>query len=174
MIDLSKRNTCFLLNLVLIVVLLFQPTVVQAHAPAIMNLSYDYDTEELVVGVGHAVSDPATHHISLIEIYVDGDFRTSRTYYEQDSVDGLTDYFDVPAEMGAVIRVTANCSESGQIMEELTVTSIATDGVDDPTTPDPTTFVLTEQMITAIWVLTGLAVCVVVILVIVGHKKGII
>ena len=161
--------------LVLIVVLCFQPAPVKAHTPEIINLSYDYDTQELVVGVGHSVADPDTHHISLIEIYVDGDFQTSRTYYEQDSIDGLTDSFDVPADMGAVIRVTANCSVSGQISGEITVTSTTTTYVpDDTSDTEPTTFTLTPQMITAIWVLTGLAIVVVVILVVAGHKLGII
>ena len=95
--------------------------------------------------------------------------------FEQEFTTGMSDTFEVTAGIGQVIRATAQCSQTGQISGEITVTSTTTTSVpDDTSDTEPTTFTLTSQMITAIWVLTGLAIVVVVILVIVGHKTGII
>ena len=90
-IGLSKRNICVMLNLVLIVVLCFQPTPVKAHTPESITLEYDYNSQVLVVQVVHSVTDLDTHYISWIEIFVSDAPVTSQLYSEQEFTTGMSD-----------------------------------------------------------------------------------
>jgi hypothetical protein len=139
--------------LVLLAVSLQVP--VQAHTPSSMTLSYDEGTQTLLVEVSHSVS--GDHRIAQIQVWKNEVSETTRNYDPpQESTSGMDDTFMVTAGSGDVLRVTATCSISGSITEEITVvvdptetTTTTTDTTTDTgtTTPPPDLPMLTIIMI---------------------------
>ncbi len=108
---------------------------VQAHNPSGMSLSYDIDSQTLLVEVTHG---PVTgdHRIAQIQIWKNDVLVNTRLYEPpQETASGMDDVFNVGANTGDVLKATATCSISGSITEQITV------GVDttDTTTSDTST-----------------------------------
>jgi hypothetical protein len=107
---------------------------VQAHTPSSMTLSYDEGTQTLLVTVSHSVS--GDHRIAQIQVWKNDVSVNTRNYDSpQETTSGMDDTFMVTAGSGDVLKVTATCSISGSVTEEITV------GVDstDTSTTDTTT-----------------------------------
>lgn len=121
-----------------------------AHTPTDMTLDFNYDTQVLTVTVSHVVADPGSHYIETITVEVNDVEVVSRDYTSQESASQASDTFSITAFDGDVISVLAECSISGSISRDLTVTAPATttttatetttttdDGTTETTTPPP-------------------------------------
>ncbi len=88
-----------------------------------MALNYDYDNQILTVTVFHSVADPNSHYIEEIIINKNSAFVMNRTYTSQSSTSSMADTFNVNAEDDDILQVTAICSISGQITQQITVSA---------------------------------------------------
>ena len=103
-----------------------------AHAPSSMSISYDSETNELVVVITHSVSNPESHYINNITIEKNNNFYRGFDYISQPSGSSFTyNYSDIVGESGDMFSVVARCNLGGQISKSLTVGST----VDDTGTP---------------------------------------
>ncbi len=98
----------------------------EAHPPSEMDLSYDLANQTLTVTVTHNTIEPESHRVYLVEVEKNGELYLDREYDEQPD-DTFTDTFDVAAQVGDVLTVTAYCSLYGSITKSLSVTGGAPD-----------------------------------------------
>ncbi len=153
-------------------------SLVVAHTPAGMDFEYDSSTNTLTVEVTHSVSDVNTHYIYRIEVYKNNVLEETRDYDAQDSTSGMSDTFTVEAEDGDVLKATAYCSLSGQITNEITVSSSTDTTTTDSTTDDTTSETTSDTDDPAppmdggvLTIVVVLAAIVVVIILIVAIRK---
>lgn len=106
---------------------------VSAHPPSNMTLLYETNTQVLSVTVFHSVADPNTHYIEYVVVNRNGAFAIDRNYTSQTSASAFVDVFTVDADDGDVLQVTAICSISGQLVDQITVST----GIQTQPTPLP-------------------------------------
>ncbi len=94
-----------------------------SHPPTNMTLVYDTNTQTLSVTVVHTVADPNTHYIEYVVVNKNGAYEIDRNYTSQLSASAFVDVFTVDADNGDVLQVTAICSVSGQLTDQITVSS---------------------------------------------------
>jgi len=116
--------------------LLVLPIPVRAHTPGPMTLEYNADTDTLTVTVAHSVSS-ADHYIASLQLWKNDVSVETKTYTSQESNSGMDDTFTVAAVDGDVLKVTATCSISGFVTEEITVGSGPTTSTTDTSTIEP-------------------------------------
>ncbi len=104
---------------------------VVAHPPSDLDVSYDFDEQVLTVVVTHPVSDPSTHYIHKVEVYVNDVDVIDEDFQNQQANDSFTLEFSVGAEAGDEIKVEAECNINGKLEETIFV-SADDGGVDDP------------------------------------------
>ena len=132
------RNIIRILPLAMFVLLLasFQMPV-QAHTPSSMTLGYDVESDTLLVEVTHGIS--GDHRIAQIQIWKNDVLVNTRLYDPpQETTSGMDDTFMVVAGSGDVLKVTATCSISGSVTEEITVGVNPTTTTTDTSTTDTT------------------------------------
>ena len=115
-----RRKTVIIFSS-LVIMILIQGTPVNAHSPNSMDLSYDYVSQDLTVEVSHSVSDVNSHYIYQVVIEKNSVEVLTRDYSTQNSTSGMSATYSIAAAHGDVLRVTAKCSQSGQITDETTV-----------------------------------------------------
>jgi hypothetical protein len=135
----SKSHRVTIIIILLTGMILLQSQSVSAHAPASIDLFYDYGNQRLFVTIGHNVINNLTHYISQINITVNGEHYLTANYVGQEEKAGMTDDFAVTAVGGDIIGVTAYCSVEGSIHDEVTV--VATEPI---TETSPTNTGLTD------------------------------
>ena len=86
---------------------------VSAHAPSDMNISYDPSTAKIYVTITHPVDDPATHYLSRVKVKLNGDVISDPDYKSQPTKDTFTLTYDVNANSGDEVWVTATCVRGG-------------------------------------------------------------
>jgi hypothetical protein len=94
-----------------VVCLLSMP--VMAHAPTDMTISFDPDTAKIYVTITHPVDDPATHYLSRVKVKLNGNVISDPDYKSQPTKDTFTLTYDVNAQSGDEIWVTATCVRGG-------------------------------------------------------------
>lgn len=92
-----------------------------AHSPQEMQLEYVQDNQILNVTITHIIVAQNGHFVESVEIYKNGDFYLSENYTTQPTTNSFTYSFNVEAEPGDELQVTAICSLFGSITESLTV-----------------------------------------------------
>ncbi len=130
-----NRKKLSYLSILFLSVLFLQAASVNAHAPASIDLEYDFETQVLTVQVSHPVSNPSGNYIIQIVVEKNSVEFTTRDYTSQPTTAGMSDTFDVPAIDGDVLTVTAVCNIVGQDTNSVTVS----DPSSTTTTPDTTT-----------------------------------
>jgi hypothetical protein len=86
-----------------------------------MTLSYEPDSETLVVTLVHTVGDPLTHYVYRIEVKKNGVIYTTEEF-ENQPTDAQVHYsFSVSAARGDTLEVTAACNRGGSLTAELVV-----------------------------------------------------
>ena len=86
-----------------------------AHPPSGLVLLYNSSTNKLNATISHSVSDPNTHYVYSVVIEVNGTTTVSETYTSQPSSILFTSQYNVTANNGARIQVSATCSQRGTI-----------------------------------------------------------
>lgn len=125
-----KRRMLLFCFSFLVVVILIQGTPVNAHTPSSMNLSYDFASQELTIVVTHNVPDVNSHYIIQVNVEKNSiDFLT-RDYTSQNTTSQMSAIYSIPAVHGDLLEVSAICSISGSVTDQITVV--------DPTNTDTT------------------------------------
>ncbi len=110
-----------------------------------MSLTYEFNSQLLTVNVSHYSSNTKTHFVETIEIWRNGISILNRTYVNQTYSWYEYDTFDVSANVGDNLTVTATESKADYFTQWLIVTSsTATNSVTDTVTSDTTATDSTE------------------------------
>lgn len=104
-------------------------TTVLAHPPLDMELDYNLDISELDVTITHETPAPSVHYINKVEIEVNDLIIISQDYNSQPTNDLFTYKYNIDANVGDIITVTAFCNIQGLITRSITVS--------DPSQDDP-------------------------------------
>lgn len=105
---------------------------VAAHSPSSISISYNAESEELIVSITHVVSDSSTHYLYNITVEKNNEFYKSFDYTNQPSSSSFTyTYTNIVGVAGDMFTVVAHCNQGGQISKSLTVGS----SVQDTETP---------------------------------------
>jgi hypothetical protein len=144
----NKRKFSYL-SILFLSVLFLQAASVNAHAPASIDLEYDFETQVLTVQVSHSVTNPSGNYIIQIVVEKNSVEFTTRDYTSQPTTAGMSDTFDVPAIDGDVLTVTAVCNIVGQDTNSVTVSDPSSTTTTTTTTTDTTTSTSTETTTTS-------------------------
>ena len=94
---------------------------VSAHSPTSVDLSYEFDTKLLKVSISHSVSDPSTHYIESIEIYINSILNQSNSYSNQPTSNQFSYNYQLNVSVGDEISVKVVCSISGSREKIITI-----------------------------------------------------
>lgn len=120
MLIMKRRIMLFCFSFLAIMIFI-QGTPVNAHTPGPMNLSYDFASQELTIVVTHNVPDVNSHYIIQVNVERNSvDFLT-RDYTSQNTTSQMSAIYSIPAVHGDVLEVTAICSVSGSVTNQITV-----------------------------------------------------
>ncbi len=88
-----------------------------AHTPSEIEMTYDASTQTADIFVAHSVSDPESHFVKEIEIWVNQGLLKRVMFMNQETA-GRQEYkIEIPnLKEGDRIDVKAECSESGTLM----------------------------------------------------------
>jgi hypothetical protein len=104
---------------IIILVFLFLAAPASAHPPSDMILSYE--SGELTATITHGVSDPTRHYVNRTVITINGVPLDTIPYESQPPESPFSYQYQVPADPGDVIEVTADCNIAGSITRDLVV-----------------------------------------------------
>jgi hypothetical protein len=108
----SLISTCLFSALILMVFCLY-PQASYAHTPENIQLEYNLFSQTLKVTITHNTSDPDAHFIKSVEIKKNGEILSTNEYDSQPERGTFTYVYDVSAQEGDTLEVTANCSVYG-------------------------------------------------------------
>jgi hypothetical protein len=111
-----KKRIIFLIAIVSLICITSATLNVKAHNPAYVNLSYNSNSEVLVVTISHEVSNTSSHYIDSVYITVNGSMVVDELYTSQPQNTFVYMYY-FTANEGARIQVTATCNLGGDITE---------------------------------------------------------
>ncbi len=114
--------------------LCFQPTPVDASAPTAIELSYDFENEDLWVYVEHYSEDVSYHRVGDVIVYRNYQYYRTWQYASQTDMHGLEVVLHVPAEPGDVLTVTALCAGQWKHHDHYITGEIVVEGPPEPTT----------------------------------------
>lgn len=92
---------------------LFTAGTVEAHSPSEVSIDYDMEEDELTVDITHSVEDPQDHYIENVVVEVDEETEIDEDYDEQPDDTSFQYTYDLAAESGSTIEVTAYCNQEG-------------------------------------------------------------
>ncbi|MFX0179447.1 MAG: hypothetical protein ACFE78_04605 [Candidatus Hodarchaeota archaeon] len=118
----SKKTVLYSLTILFIIGITITNISVKAHSPTDMSLIYSSSSDELQVTITHNVGDPNTHYIQTITIRVNGSIDSIHPYTSQPTSSTFVRVYNVTANIGATIQVTAECNQGGEITRNITVT----------------------------------------------------
>jgi hypothetical protein len=156
---LTKKKGLILLGVLFTLLFVSQTMVAEAHTPGPMTLEYDMETDILTVTVTHSTSDVNSHYIYEIVVEKNSVQVDIETYTNQSSASQVGATFTIAAVEGDVLRVTAKCSVSGQISDQITVAD-STATTTTTTIPLPDLVVLIAGFIVVIGIVLVLVVIV--------------
>jgi hypothetical protein len=117
----SKKKFLLFLSIFFIICLLSPTLNVRGHTPAEMSLSYNSVTDELTVSISHSVSNPTTHYIFRVRIWVNTSLTNDTAYSSQPTTNNFAYVYNIIANIGATIQVTGNCNQGGSVTRSITV-----------------------------------------------------
>jgi hypothetical protein len=95
--------------LLLAAALCFFMVPVAAHAPSNITIGYNPDVHQLSVTITHPVDDRMTHYIRWVQVRVNGNVISDPDYKSQPGRNSFTYTYDVMANPGDTVWVTATC-----------------------------------------------------------------
>lgn len=135
-LEMKKRNIIYCLIFINSLFLFLAFPKAKAHAANSMNLTYDFNAQELTVTITHGVSTPSTHYIETVTIRVNGTIVNTTIYTSQPTTSTFMYMYDITTGHGATIQVTSVCNVVGTLSRSLTVI--------DPNVP-PSSFTLSTD-----------------------------
>jgi desulfoferrodoxin (superoxide reductase-like protein) len=91
----------------------FLPSGAQAHAPKSVDLDYDLSKQTLTVTIDHWALTPNVHYIEKVEIKKNGKVVDTAEYKSQPAQEEFSYTYNIPAQAGDKLDVTAFCSIHG-------------------------------------------------------------
>ncbi|MFW9780815.1 MAG: hypothetical protein ACFFFB_00855 [Candidatus Heimdallarchaeota archaeon] len=119
----SKKSIYLSLCLFSLICIIYAGSIVRAHTPSNMSLTYSTNTNELSVTITHNVGSDPSHYIDTVIIMVNGSIVDTHVYTSQPNPSMFTYIYNATANIGAIIFVRAECSISGFREQSLTVTA---------------------------------------------------
>ena len=107
--------------LILFAVFFMYPQASLANAPQDVTLSYDSQSQVLIVTITHKSPFPNYHYIKIVEIKKNGIVVSTNKYENQPDQATFTYSYKIPATSGETLEVTASCSLYGSKTTNLTV-----------------------------------------------------
>ena len=104
---------CGITILLFFVALISMPYTVYANAPSSMTVSYNLETQDLLVTITHPVNDLTTHYIKEVKIEKNGVLYNTSLYESQPDLNSFTYTYTVNATIGDTIDATASCIQGG-------------------------------------------------------------
>jgi len=104
---------CGITILLFFVTLISMPYTVYANAPSSMTVSYNLETQDLLVTITHPVNDLTTHYIKEVKIEKNGVLYNTSLYESQPDLNSFTYTYTVNATIGDTIDATASCIQGG-------------------------------------------------------------
>lgn len=118
--NISKKTSSLVILLLFAFTISISTHEVLANPPSITNMSYDSSTNTLTVSFSHIVDNPDSHYIESVEIKVNGEVVLSKTYTSQPG-NSFTYEYDIEANPGDTIEITAICNLTGQDTDTLNI-----------------------------------------------------
>lgn len=115
-----KRKYYFIIGMMLVSISVFAVQSL-AHPPQGMVLDYDIETSTLNVTITHNTPGPTLHYINKIEVRLNTNLVLSLDYSSQPTTSQFTYSYNIEAEAGDEIEVTAYCNIQGLIKRSITV-----------------------------------------------------
>jgi len=125
----------FVFVLSLLSLLVVSSFLVSAHSPSNMDLSYNATSKELGVSLSHQVSDPNSHYVFNVVVYINNVVTINQNYSSQPGSSFDYQFNVVNVSDGDVIKVTALCNLGGSITEQITIGPDEVTESDDGATP---------------------------------------
>ena len=119
LIEMPKKNKGYFISVFFIVFLTIIGVNVRAHPPDDMILSYNPNTNILIVTIIHGVSDNTTHYISSVEVKINGTTEIHQIYASQPDRISFTYEYSITTNSGSTITVKAICIVGGSITRTL-------------------------------------------------------
>jgi len=135
--DMTKR--LWFLLIIFLCISMVGISLVSAHPPGNLELSFDYNTSLLQVTTVHQVIDPTDHYIKEIVIDVGGVKDHEWIYISQPDVTRFSYLYPVSVKKGDIISVSAECNKYGSLKSSMVaeVDSISEDIISEPTDSVP-------------------------------------
>ena len=124
----KKRSLILISIFIFILGLTINYTEISSHSPSSLTLEYDYSQQQLTVLLVHSVLDMNTHYIFDIDIWNNDDFVGNYNYTSQPTMSVFSYTYNINADIGDILEVTAECNQGGSQTKQLTVS-------DNTTTP---------------------------------------
>lgn len=107
---------------VLVLVVLFAlVSVVWAHPPQDIKITFDPSTKMLTAVIEHNVSDPAKHYIRKVDVSLNGrEILTQQISRQDNPATQEVSYLIPDAKAADTLSVEAYCSISGKLEKEIT------------------------------------------------------
>ncbi|MBN2603142.1 MAG: hypothetical protein JXA91_03300 [Candidatus Thermoplasmatota archaeon] len=121
-----KRKYYFIIGMMLVSTSIFAVQIL-AHPPQGMVLDYNLETSTLNVTITHSTPGPTLHYINKIEVRLNTNLVLSQDYSSQPTTSQFTYSYNMEAEAGDEIEVTAYCNIQGLIKKSITVKDPAQD-----------------------------------------------
>jgi hypothetical protein len=94
---------------------------VSGDEPSVVDLSYDYDAEDLSVTITHPVDNPNVHYIITVDVWKNSGSKVQHDYTSQPDKTSWTYHYTITAENGDKLSATATCNEEGSLTGQMTV-----------------------------------------------------
>lgn len=102
--------------------LLISSSIVYAHPPSDIAITYDKASKSLSALITHNVSNPLTHHIYKVEVGLNSKIIINQEISRQDNnINQPVKYYIPDVKPGDTLSVTAYCNLSGNLKKEITV-----------------------------------------------------
>ena len=108
-------------SVILFAVCFMYPQTSLANAPKDVTLSYDSQSQVLIVTITHKSPFPNYHYIKIVEIKKNGIVVSTNKYENQPDQATFTYSYKVPATAGDTLEAKASCSLYGSKTTNLTV-----------------------------------------------------
>ena len=124
---------------------------VDAHSPSSMSLDRNKTTGGFNVTITHEVDDKSSHYIEEIVIKKNGEEIKSETYTSQPTDSTFTYTYQIDAEEGDELEVSASCSIGGNIQKTVEITEEGSEQVDGGGIPGFTISLLIASIIIVVY-----------------------
>lgn len=113
-----KNRTFFSVTILLIFLMC---SVVSAHAPSEVSLSYVDDDEAVFIEIVHSSGTPAQHHVNRVDVFLNDELLVNESPEAMNDPVLSVPLSDIGIEAGDTIAVRAYCNRGGDLQAQITI-----------------------------------------------------